>query len=467
MGEAENSGTGGQPVLKASDVENIDDRADFYRNLQALRDQDLSEQQVRCAIIHYREPVSTLRGIGEWTGDQLYQAVRDQVLTEFDGRGKWYRIGRTRLGYVSTDFAADPDFEQFLDEFLGVLREPIRVNEVHFTLDVDIGATHKIQDPDDLDEVLFEIEACASLAGETEKSSYEFYEGGHPDDSFADVDVASELHTALEEDQFQLHYQPIVSLADGHIEGAEALVRWDHPEYGLVQPGSFIPQLEQSGLITFLGLWVLEAGISELAALDEDSVELSQMSVNLSPKQFRDPNLANKIENLLQKYSVEPGRLRLEITEQAMVTDREEARGRLGELIELGVQVAMDDFGTGYSSLSQITDLPVQVLKLDRSFVKFDSPSDRQRSVVDIIIEGGKTMQLQTLAEGIETDKQWNWLRGADCELAQGFFIAPGLPAAVFREWVKKYRQARDSGNQPPSFPPRALIREYLPEGFS
>jgi predicted signal transduction protein with EAL and GGDEF domain len=253
--------------------------------------------------------------------------------------------------------------------------------------------------------------------------------------------LKEELRQAIEREQLTLYFQPIVSIATGETVATEALVRWEHPRRGLVAPSEFVPLAEETGLILSLGQWVLDEACQQARAWElerdgdgdgdgdgEPSAELS-VHVNLSAVELRDPHLAARVRATLMRTGVDPRRLVFEITETLLLGDAESVRATLGELRDLGVRFALDDFGTGYSSLSYLHTLPLDILKIAKSFVDGLARGGREASFVRMIIELARTLGISVVAEGIETQDQVAALQALDCEYGQGFHLGRPQPA--------------------------------------
>ncbi|HEY4410086.1 MAG TPA: EAL domain-containing protein, partial [Acidimicrobiia bacterium] len=238
------------------------------------------------------------------------------------------------------------------------------------------------------------------------------------------MEMERDLRRALTEHEFLLHYQPLCSLADGEVVGVEALVRWAHPGKGLVSPADFIPVCEETGLIVPVGEWVLlEAGRQARRWRDQQGLRLS-VSVNLSARQLVRPDLTSRVEAMLEMTGTDPSDLCLEITEGTLLVDMAAAINHLTDLRSLGVRISVDDFGTGYSSLAYLRNLPIDELKIDRSFVIRVAEDDTTAAIVASIVGLGHALGLSVVAEGVETAAQLTALRELGCDKAQGFYLA-------------------------------------------
>jgi EAL domain-containing protein (putative c-di-GMP-specific phosphodiesterase class I) len=242
-------------------------------------------------------------------------------------------------------------------------------------------------------------------------------------------ELLADLRQALERDQLVVHYQPIVALTSEEITGLEALVRWLHPRRGTIPPAAFIPLAEETGLIIPIGRWVLEEACQQARQWQRAAGRRLSISVNLSPRQFQDPGLVDDVARALHQADLDPGSLVLEITETLLMHDTEATIAKLQALKALGVRLAIDDFGTGYSSLSYLRRFPVDILKVDKSFIDAVAANAEDSALTQAIIELGQTLRLQTVAEGVEASEQARQLRTLQCELGQGYYFAQPLDA--------------------------------------
>jgi EAL domain-containing protein (putative c-di-GMP-specific phosphodiesterase class I) len=246
--------------------------------------------------------------------------------------------------------------------------------------------------------------------------------------------TANDLHRALADEEFRVVYQPEVSLTDGHLVGVEALVRWHHPERGLVPPAEFVPLAEETGIVVPIGAWVLDRAAEQAAWWAANAARPFTVWVNLSARQLAQDDLVDVVAATLKRYAVKPGTVGLEITESALLEDADGAIATLDALRKLGVRLAVDDFGTGYSSLAYLKRLPVDQLKVDRSFIEGLEAEGDASAIVAAVTGMARALRLTTVAEGVESSAQVEVLRRLECDVAQGyFFTTPQPPANITR----------------------------------
>ena len=255
--------------------------------------------------------------------------------------------------------------------------------------------------------------------------------------SFKRLALENNLRKALDRGEFQLHFQPQVDIRSGRITGTEALLRWKHPEIGLVSPGEFIPLAEETGLIIPIGEWVLCASCIQNKALQDMGLPPKRVAVNISSLQFRQQSLIKTITNALKVSGLDPAYLEIELTESAIMKNMEESSRLLGELKSMGLRVAIDDFGTGYSSLAYLKRFPLDILKIDRSFIR-DIPADNDNAAIAAaIIAMAHSLNLDVIAEGVETEEQFAFLRDQGCDSVQGFLFSPALPGEEIESYLR------------------------------
>jgi EAL domain-containing protein (putative c-di-GMP-specific phosphodiesterase class I) len=264
--------------------------------------------------------------------------------------------------------------------------------------------------------------------------------------------LTGELRRAIEDDQLVLEFQPKIDAQSAELAGVEALIRWLHPEHGAIPPNEFIHSAEQTGLIKPLTLWVLNAALRALQSWQQEGFEFG-VAVNLSVKSLQDPQLPDVIQLLLQSWEQRPELLTFEITESALMADPATALMVLARISQIGCRLSLDDFGTGYSSLAYLQKLPIDELKIDRSFVVAMTRDDNAAVIVRSVVNLAKGLGLSVVAEGVETEQAFTWLRALGCEHVQGFLFGPSMGSGDFRRWLTTSPWTRPSRHR------RALVR--------
>ena len=368
--------------------------------------------------------------------DSLGHAGGDSLLTSFGARlAGWVRPGDTVARLGGDEFAILLEQLSTVDEAATIAERIVEGSRTPFLIEgrelyvrASIGIATHGDAGDTTDLLLRNADVAMYIAKARGKGRYEVF---HPDmhaPVLARLETESELRTAIERGDLRLHYQPIVDLHGGGVKSLEALVRWEHPERGLVSPVEFIPVAEESGLIHSIGSWVLTEACGDMQRLHDRLGVTVPVAVNLSAQQFQSPELPALVASTLERSGLAPENLVLEITETTVMTDTEATVSRLRELKELGVRLAIDDFGTGYSSLSYLRRFPVDVLKIDRSFVKDIARSAEESALARAILKLAQTFHLHAVAEGIERREQLDTLRSMGCLYGQGYFFSEPRP---------------------------------------
>ncbi|MCZ7650890.1 MAG: EAL domain-containing protein [Thermoanaerobaculia bacterium] len=334
------------------------------------------------------------------------------------------------------------------ERILADLRRPFAVAGHELLLTAHIGVAVSALGEEEAADLLRDVDAAMRRARTRERGTYQLFDREMRQAALRQLRLEADLVRALERRELVLRYQPIVRLRDGVVVFLEALLRWHHPERGLLAPGEFLDIAIESGAIDAISTWTLDEACSQLAAWDtaEPAVRHLPISVNLSAAQLSDPGLAGQIEAALAHHAVEPSRLRIEITETALARDPRVARAVLERLRSLGAGVAIDDFGVGYSSLGHLHQFPADVLKIDRSFVASLARTGQSAELVRSIVELGKRLGLNVVAEGVETAAQRRLLLSLGCENAQGFLYSPALPPEEARAFALAAAGRRRTG---------------------
>ncbi|OGI67645.1 MAG: diguanylate cyclase, partial [Candidatus Muproteobacteria bacterium RBG_16_60_9] len=317
--------------------------------------------------------------------------------------------------------------------------KPVEILGQDCRVTASIGIAMYPMDATDEESLMKNADMAMYLAKEEGKNNFQFYTKDIKTQSLERMTLETQLRRALEREEFALHYQAKVELATGAITGVEALLRWNNPELGSVSPMQFIPIAEETGLIVPIGRWVLKTACEQNIAWQRAGLPTVCMAVNLSPRQFADPELLKDIAAVLADTGMAPQLLELEITESMVMHNTERAVTLLNAIKEMGVRLAIDDFGTGYSSLAQLKRFPIDTLKVDRSFIR-DIPKDSEdRAITQAIIAMGKSLSLTIVAEGVETKEQEAFLREHACDEMQGYYFSRPIAPDSFAELLRRH----------------------------
>jgi diguanylate cyclase (GGDEF)-like protein len=372
--------------------------------------------------------------LGHHTGDLLLHQVGERLRARLRASDTIARLGGDEFAVLLPglrDPAAAAAVARELREALERPFSPGDIQQIH--ADASIGIALYPDHGGDPD-ALIQHADVAMYQAKRARLGVAVYDSASDQSSPARLALLAELRRAIDGDELILHYQPKVDLAGG-IDGAEALLRWPHPERGLIPPAEFIPLAEHTGLIRRLTLWVLEAALRQSREWRRQGLDVA-LAVNLSAANLADPELPDDIADLLRRMDVPPDRLTLEITESTAMADPARAQDLLLRLRDLGVGLSIDDFGTGHSSLAYLSSLPVTELKIDRSFVTSIATDDSDAMIVRSTIDLGHNLGLRVVAEGVEDDHTLRWLSDHGCDLAQGYGLTRPLPAAELPTWL-------------------------------
>ncbi|MBU7582901.1 MAG: PAS domain S-box protein [Nostoc sp. TH1S01] len=368
--------------------------------------------------------------LGHLKGDQFLITIAHRLANCIRSIDTAARLGGDEFTILLVAIQDVSDAIKVAERIQQELSLPFRLDEQEVFTSASIGialsSTLNYEHPEQL---LRDADTAMYQAKALGKSRYALFNRDMYAGAMARLQLEADLRRAIQHQEFQLYYQPIVSLSSGYIIGFEALVRWQHPERGMVPPADFIPLAEETGLIVELGYWVLAEACRQMQAwlLSLPHHSLQKMSVNLSAKQFCQPNLIEQIRQILQSTKLNPKNLVLEITESVIVENGDEAVAILLQLRQLGIEISIDDFGTGYSSLGRLSSFPISVLKIDRSFIDPMTIDHRNLSIIEIIVTLAEKLGMSAIAEGVETQQQLAILKNLNCESVQGFFFSQPL----------------------------------------
>jgi len=374
--------------------------------------------------------------LGHAQGDALLVEVAARIRAIVRAADTVSRLGGDEFVLLLPDTGQEGAL-RVADKLLAAFRQPFAVAGHSLGVTVSVGIALFPHDGADFDELLKNADTALYRAKQEGRNTRLFYDRGMNAATFERLVLEGELRQAIATGQLCAYYQPKVRLTDGALVGAEALIRWRHPERGLVPPGKFIPVAESSDLIVALGDWMLVEVCRQLAAWRKAGLPVLTVAVNLAARHFRLPNLADRVHGLLEAYGLLPQALELEITESTLLEVGAETGETLLALKRLGIGLALDDFGTGYSSLSYLKRLPLTALKIDQSFVRDLETDPDDRILAATIVALGHQMAFMVVAEGVETDEQRRILLEQGCDLAQGYLFGRPVPAEEFQGWLE------------------------------
>jgi diguanylate cyclase (GGDEF)-like protein len=374
--------------------------------------------------------------LGHQAGDDLLRQISVRLQKVLRDTDTLSRLGGDEFGIVLPMLQdAERAVERVASEVMNSLGAPFSYQQRELCLSSAIGIAIFPQHGEDAHTLASHADS-AMYRAKWNAVPYLFYESEEPAASAAEhLQFSGQLHGALERQEFELHYQPKIELVSGQICGAEALLRWQHPQQGLVLPKRFIPVAEQLGMISPITDWVLDTALEQSKHWSAKGAPMP-ISVNVSARSFQSPGLVGRIDQALKKAGVQGTNLEIEITEGTLMADLDEGARVLNKLNALGVSIAIDDFGTGYSSLSYLKRLPIDVLKIDQSFLEGMSSNPKDVAIVRSIIELGHNLDCKVVAEGVEDESVRLQLQQLGCDLVQGFHFSKPLPDAGFREWL-------------------------------
>ncbi|MFT3848449.1 MAG: EAL domain-containing protein [Propionivibrio sp.] len=380
--------------------------------------------------------------LGHDAGNRLLVAVAERLKHKLRGTDTVCRQGGDEYLLLLTNLAEPDAVVTFLGELQDSLREPFHIGETEMAISVSVGVTMYPEDGTDLGTLLRKADMAMYRAKDAGRNSYRFFNEEMNDAVIEQVTLHSGLRRGLEAGQFALYYQPQIEVSTGRLVGAEALIRWNHPDLGLVSPARFIPVAEETGLIVEIGDWVLREACREVARWIGLGLPEPRVAVNLSALQFKRGDIEKSVASALEASGIEPAMLELELTESILISDVENILSIVKRLKMMGVRLSIDDFGTGYSSLSYLKRFEVDKLKIDQSFIRDLATDPEDAAIVRAIIQMARSLGLQTVAEGVESQDVLDHLQRFQCDETQGYLHARPLPADDFVAFFQAQRHA-------------------------
>jgi diguanylate cyclase (GGDEF)-like protein len=384
--------------------------------------------------------------LGHHTGDLLLKQVGPRLQGVLRDSDTVARLGGDEFGVLLRRVQGVADVELLAERITSALDQPFQVNDLRLEVGASIGSALYPEHGQDA-ETLIQRADVAMYMAKADHDGHAIYNPANDQHSTGRLTLVSELRQAIEAGQLVVYYQPKISLRSGEVDGVEALLRWNHPTRGMVSPDEFIPLAEQTGLIKPLTLFVVEQALRQCRAWHEAGHRI-RMAVNLSARMVHDTQLPGVLRRLLEVTAMAPHWLDLELTETSIMADQTRSLEVLSALDALGVSLSVDDFGTGYSSLAYLKRLPVDEIKIDRSFVMHMGEDDNDAVIVRSTIDLGRNLGLRVVAEGVETAEVLTQLADMGCDIAQGYYFSRPIPASAMTEWLAHFKADR-SGRAP------------------
>ncbi len=428
----------------------------YHDPLTGLPNRLLLHDRLRCALANARRGRGTLAVLFldldhfKYVNDSLGHAVGDRLLAEIARRLKdcvrevdtVARVGGDEFVIVLENLHERADAVAIVNKIHAAFAPPIDIDGRELHASASLGIALYPEDGDDAETLMRNADTAMYQAKAAGRDTYQFFAPFMNEHVRERLDLENTLRHALERGEFELHYQPIVDLRNDLVVGAEALIRWRRRGDALVAPDRFIPIAEETGFIVEIGDWVMRRACQDYVAWRAQGIAPQRLSINVSPRQFRQPGFAGRIRAILRDSGVEAPELELEVTESALMQQPELAARILGELKAMGVGIAIDDFGTGYSSLAYLKIFPIDKLKIDRSFVRDILSDNSDREITQAVIALSHNLGLNVVAEGVENDGQLDFLRAHGCDCVQGYYHARPMPAPDYAEYARRRRVA-------------------------
>ncbi|HEY9604635.1 MAG TPA: EAL domain-containing protein [Allocoleopsis sp.] len=420
-------------LIRYNHLTNLPNRILLQERLsQLLAQPDARFRPIPLLVLGFEQLNQINNTLGPASGDWLLQAVAERLRSRIGPQDTVAHLGGAQFAILLTSIERRQQAIKIAQTLLDTFSSPFLVGDHEIVLSAKIGIALFGRDGCDLDTLIKHASAAQAETKTLGKKSYQFYLASIGTKSKEALLLELELRQALERDEFEVYYQPKVNLRTGEIEGAEALVRWHHPQRGAISPTEFIPMAEKTGFIIPLGEWVLKTACLQAKSWQAAGLPAIRIAVNLSGHQFSQPGLGSLIVEILKETELDPSYLELELTESALMQNPNAAIAILQELRSLGILISIDDFGTGYSSLSHLTQFPFDVLKIDRSFVCQLTEDSKNTAITTAILQMARSLNLKVVAEGVETPSQIAFLQGHECDEIQGYLFSPPLSAEQF-----------------------------------
>ena len=380
---------------------------------------------------------------GEADGDLMIKTISRRLLNKMRSTDSIARLGGDEFALVLEDVNSSADVETIAEKMLVSISAPMLLSDQQVSVEASIGAAIFPDDGREFSDLVDNARSAMQQAKSVNGGKFLRYSEQLLFDVAGGNSLAAELRTAVRKNQFELHYQPRIDLNDGQLVGLEALLRWNHPERGLLCPGEFLSACEDMGLMKTIGYQVIQHACSALIWLAEQGMRHVDVAVNISFSQIQDNRFLEIVKDIVTRSGADASRLEFELTESTILKSPGAIKERMEELRSLGISFSLDDFGTGFSQLSHLTELPISALKIDACFVRDLPRNAHQEAVCTMIIEMAHRLGMLVVAEGAETHEQIEFLRGNNCQQVQGFYYSPAIPLQQLPRFVQEQRFKR------------------------
>lgn len=380
---------------------------------------------------------------GEAAGDTMIKTISNRLTNKLRSTDSIARLGGDEFAIVLEDVSSEGNVQAIAEKMLKSISGPMILSEQQVSVDASIGGSIYPEDGKAFSDLVDGSRSAMQQAKAVEGGKYIRYSEQLQFDASGLSSLAAELRTAIRKNQFELHYQPRIDLNTGRLVGLEALLRWNHPERGLVYPGEFLKECEDMGLMKTIGYQVIQHACSALSWLEEQGLQDVDVAVNISFSQIQDDRFVEVVKDIIKRSNADISRLEFELTETTILKSPGAIKARMDELRLLGISFSLDDFGTGFSQLSHLTELPISSLKIDASFVREVPQNTHQAAVCIMIIEMAQRLDMAVIAEGAETFEQIEFLKQNDCQQVQGFYYSKAIPLQQLPRFVEEQRFKR------------------------
>ena len=373
--------------------------------------------------------------LGHAAGDELLREAACRLQSCARKSDTVARLGGDEFAVIIEGIGDADDAISIADNITTMLEHNVKLDEQETFTSASVGIAVYPGDGKDPRTLLKNADTAMFRAKENGRHCFQFYKPEMSVNAMERLELENSLRKALDNNELTVHYQPIVDLPNNDVDGVEALVRWQHPQKGIINPSDFIPIAEDCGLILQLGEWVIATACKQLRLWEDAGLKDQNISINISPRQFRDQDIVALFKSHLAENNVEASSFTVEITESTLIDDIGEVERTLIQLHEMGMRLALDDFGTGFASLAYLKDFPVDMVKIDRTFVEGVPDSEEDKAIVTAIAGLARGLKLRLLAEGVENERQLEMLKGLGCQLGQGFYWSKALPADQYEQF--------------------------------